>query len=85
MEDKPNKRILKSFPFHGEKCWFVSTIERTYDLASGTTRGLETLVWEYDWDLNERGAMIWQGGGLEDHFEVVKSIINTGKIPEKDE
>ena len=50
MEYIPEKLIWKSYVWHDGKCYFVSTIERTYDTYAGSTRGQETLVWEYDWE-----------------------------------
>lgn len=79
MEDK---EVLKSYVWHGAKCYFVSTINRDYDTYIGTTRGQETLVWEYDWDKRERGDRpVFQGGGIHDHIAICRSIIAEGEFP----
>jgi molybdopterin synthase catalytic subunit len=78
-EERPNIEIWKSHVWHNSKCWFVSTIERTYDTAVGSLRGKETIVWEYDWDKAERGAMVIQAGGVRDHQEICLALINEGK------
>lgn len=81
----PDKPIWKSFVFFNDKCFFVSTIERTYDLYGGSSRGLETIVWEYNWDKSERGEMLHQSGGVVDHQEICRSIIATGNFPKERE
>lgn len=80
-----NDRIWKSYVWHGEKCWFVSTIERDYDTYGGIYRGYETLAWEYDWDKAERGALVHQAGHVCAHQAVCRSLINWGEIPERDD
>ncbi len=83
MENKP---IWKSYVRHDDKCYFVSTIERTYDTYTGrTTRGQETLVWEYDWDKGERGEMLHQAGRIGDHQEICRSLINEGDMPPEED
>ena len=82
--ESTNKSIWKSYVWHGDKCFFVSTIERDYDLDCGRTRGLETLVWEYNWDMHERGDIIHQAGGMSDHQRICRSIIAEGDVPDED-
>ncbi len=49
--ERENVRLWKSYVFHEDQCWFVSTIERFFETAVGEMQGLvETVVWEYDWD-----------------------------------
>lgn len=83
MEERPNTPLWKSYVWHKEKCFFVSTIERTYDLLQGSVRGLETIVWEYDWDKAERGKMIDQSGGIKDHIRTCHCLIAEGIVPDE--
>jgi len=71
---------------YGDQKFFVSTIERDYDIAyaGGVIRGEETIVWEYDRLTRKRGSMVGQGGGLQDHFKICLSLHNTGLMPEED-
>ena len=85
MRDDVNKRVWKSYVWHGDQCFFISTIERTFNTYVGPTRGLETLVWKYDWDKNYRGEWIGQAGGLADHHKICRSLIDTGAMPEEKE
>lgn len=77
-----NKRVWKSYVFHGDACWFVSTIERWYDSDGGGTTGLETMVWEYDWDNNERGRFVFMCGGLDDHHAICRCLHGFGVVPD---
>lgn len=81
----PDNRIWKSYVWHGKKCYFVSTIERDYVTYAGRTRGQETIVWEYNWETNDRGKMIFQGGGICDHQAICRSLIAYGEIPDVDD
>jgi hypothetical protein len=81
----PNIAIWKSYVYHGDKCWFVSTIERNYDTAVGVIRGKETLVWNYDEEKRERGKLIHQAEGLRDHQDICRELIRNGSLPTDDE
>ena len=83
MTDEPNKKILQSYVFFEDKAFFVSTIERTFEVYGGSVRGLETLVWEWDADTRERGDLVHQAGGLSDHEEICRSVIKTGEMPQE--
>lgn len=80
----PDKSIWKSYVWHKDKCYFVSTIERTYDTCAGEIRGFETLTWEYDWDARTRGKLIYSGGGIKDHQNMCRSILAFGGMPDDD-
>lgn len=79
-----DREIWKSYVWHAEKCWFVSTIKRDYDTAIGALRGMETIVWEYDWNNSKRGVMVHQCEGLNDHQEICRQLIANGVIPDED-
>ena len=80
-----NNRIWKSYVWHKDKCWFVSTIERDYGTYQGTHRSQETLVWEYDYPNKERGDLIHQAGNICDHQAICRCLINWGKIYDEDD
>lgn len=87
MKDTPNSRVMKSYVWHGGKCFFVSTMERESSAAIlPSPRYNETMVWEYDWDKAERGEIIAQQGapmgsiGL--HIALCVQLHNNGHIPE---
>ena len=83
--ERPNVPVWKSYVWHKDKCFFVSTIERTFDTYEGSTRGLETLVWAYDWEARERGKLLHQAGGICDHKEICHCLIAEGLFPDEDD
>jgi hypothetical protein len=85
MEHTPDKPIWKSYVWHDGKCYFVSTIERTYDTYQGSMRGQETIVWAYDWDKGERGEMLHQAGHVGDHQQICRCLIAEGLIPDEND
>ena len=82
---EPENRIWKSYVWHNDKCYFVSTIERDYDVGGYISRGQETMVWEYDWDTATRGEWIHQAGHICDHQAICRCLINYGEIPDEDD
>jgi hypothetical protein len=84
MEDDINARVWKSYVWHGNKCFFVSTIERNYDTCEGTSRGHETLAWEYDYENKLRGKLVYEGGGVADHQRVCRCVVAEGEMPDED-
>lgn len=85
MEDE---RLIKSYVWHGDKCFYVSTIERDSSAMLGPGRFNETLVWEFDWDKNERNGLIGQDGGtiesLQQHFAMCERLYKTGSPVDND-
>jgi len=77
-------RVWKSYVWYGDQCFFVSTIRRKFDTYEGAVRGEETLVWEYNWETNDRGKWIYQAAGVLDHQAICRCLINTGMIPDQD-
>jgi len=81
----PDKAVWKSYVWHGSTCFYVSTIERTYDTYEETSRGYETIVWEYDWANSKRGnILLYQAGGIVDHQQICRCLIAEGALPDKD-
>lgn len=79
----PDERKIKSYVWHGENCFFVSTIERdsSATMEAPPSRFHETMVWEYDWETAERGKCVLQEGcglAFDQHFRVCKEIYESG-------
>jgi hypothetical protein len=72
---------MKSFVWHGDNCFFVSTINRDSSSIYGG-RFAETIVWDYDWDKKERGTILHSDSAGEDsvstHLRIAKAIRETG-------
>jgi len=84
MEYQPNIPILKTHVYFLDRVFFVSTIERTFDTCVGSVRGKETFAWEVDPKTLEKGRWLYQGGGLNDHFDVCRQLALMGNIKEKE-
>lgn len=80
-----NKTIWQSYVWHEGKCFFVSTIERNFDTCEGTMRGMETLVWQYNFEAKEREEIIYQAGGVHDHQNVCRCLIALGVVPDEND
>ncbi len=83
MSDK----IIQSYVFGDNQAWFISTINREYDIpaAGGTIHGTETLVWEWSPATRRCGKLIdMTEGAINEHLEICKALRETGKIPERD-
>ncbi len=73
---------LKSYVWHDEKCYFVSTIERDSSAAYYPMRYFETLVWEYDWQTTERGEIVGHygnGDAFRQHMKACEDFYRNGK------
>lgn len=83
---EPNKKVIKSYVWYDDKCFFVSTIERDSSAVLGLDRYYETIAWEFNWDDQRRGNIVAiDGSGCGDlraHFEMCKRLHETGD-PEK--
>ena len=62
--EKGDIRIIKSYVWHEDKCFFISTIDRNYSAMDGG-RYAETMAWDFDWGTDKRGDIIAQGGDIE--------------------
>lgn len=75
-------RSIKTYVWHGEQCYFVSTIDRDSS-ALGGPRYAETIVWPFDWNTSERGMMISQTsdreGSVREHFRQAAAIHANGE------
>jgi hypothetical protein len=83
-----DERKLKSYVFHGGKCFFVSTIMRDSSAMGYPGRYAETMTWEYDWETTERGNVVDQDGSgdaLTQHLRVVTDFYRYGKRKDDDD
>ena len=84
-------RLIKSYVWHGEECFYVSTIDRDSSAVLGPRRFAETIVWKFNWATQERTELISTHGGLAGsifaHFQVCQFLHETGspEIPEDNE
>ena len=86
MEDS----IVQSYVWHGDKGFFVSTINRPSSAAAAYGRVYaETMVWEWDAKTRERGVIVGQDEAGEDsirsHLAMVKRLHETGQCELPDE
>lgn len=76
-----SNQIMKSYVHHGDKIFFVSTINRESSSMEPHTYA-ETMVWEWDPKTYERGAFVGQGGGSSDsifeHQRICKGLFEEG-------
>lgn len=80
----PDERKLKTYVWHGDKCYFVSTIMRDSSAELCPGRCAETLTWEYDWQTRQCGDWVDQdGSGFADpftqHMQIVEDFYRYGK------
>lgn len=75
--------LIKSYIWHKGKCFYVSTFDRDSSAMLGPRRYAETIVWEFDWDKNERGSILDQGHGtagtIFTHLQMCQFLLDTGK------
>jgi len=80
------KRIARTYIWHENNCWFVSTDERDSSHPYGS-RYTETMVWERNWDQVGDGELVYQSSGaagsVANHNAVVECFFRTGKPPEE--
>lgn len=85
---EPDERLIKTYLWHGDDCYFVSTINRDSSSIMGG-RFAETIVWSFDWEANERGRLLWSDGAGQDsirsHMKMVERIHKTGSGEEPDD
>jgi 2-polyprenyl-3-methyl-5-hydroxy-6-metoxy-1,4-benzoquinol methylase len=81
-EEHINKTLAQTYVWHGEKCFFVSTINRrSSSLLSGIYA--ETLAWEWIQETKQCGRLIGQDEHCQNsifaHQAMVKRLFDTGK------
>lgn len=81
-----DERVIKSYVWHGDKCFFVSTIERDSSAPIiPAPRYNETIVWEYFWTQKKQGKIIGQEsdrkGSISTHQTICYAIFTFGRMP----
>ena len=83
MSDVEAISKLKTYAWHGDKCFFVSTIERDSSaMVHPPPRFNETLVWDYDYATSVKAEIVAMAGGgpaFDQHFEVCRQLCAHGK------
>ncbi len=84
----PDTRELKSYVWHKDKCFFVSTIERdsSATVEPPVPRYHETLAWVWYWDTKKRGVIVAQDGSgeaFEQHYQICKQLFIHGEVMEE--
>ena len=81
-----DERKLKSYVWHKDQCFFVSTIMRDSSaFVSPAPRYAETMAWEYNWDTQERGkqvGMTGDGPAFKQHFVMCEQLYKNGIFKE---
>jgi hypothetical protein len=80
MPSKPSEPVIGSYVHHKGKCWNVSTIYRQCSSPHHDGMYYETLVWEYDLEKRERGGIVHQAEGFDEHFNICKRIYHEGEF-----
>lgn len=83
-----DNRVLKTYVWHGDQCYFVSTIIRDSSaFVSPAPRYAETIAWEFGWSTNTRGKMIamdGDGAAFAQHMRMVERLHRTGRVEESE-
>lgn len=85
-----DKTLAQTHVWHGEKAFYVSTINRQSSAIFYYSRiYAETLVWEWNPETRQRGDLIGQDEHCEDslfaHQRMVQRLFDTGKCEERSE
>jgi len=84
----PDQKIIKSYVWYGDKCFYVSTIERDSSSMLGPDRYNETIAWEYDWETSTRNEQIGMDGGpqgsITAHLQMCQRLHDTGVADDND-
>ncbi len=86
-ESVPSKPAISSYVHHHDsgKAWNVSTIYRQCSSPNWDGMYYETIVWEWDPETRKRGEFVHQAEGLGAHFEICRSLMDSGKFPGESE
>lgn len=80
--------VIKTYVWHKDQCFFVSTIERDSSaMVSPPIRYNETIVWQYDYNKQERGEIIYMGedrsGSIKTHSRMCGDLFMYGYVCEE--
>lgn len=75
---------IKTYVWHNGKCFFVSTIDRDSSATLGPRMHAETIVWNFDWNTNQRGEQIYMdeaaAGSIRTHQRIVEFLHANGTL-----
>lgn len=81
---KPDEHLIKSYVFHKDRCFYVSTIDRDSSAMLGPERYAETLVWDYDWEKRTTLSLMYQRDcvrkSIHQHLKVCEELYSTGEL-----
>lgn len=85
-----SNKVMQSYVWHEDKCFFVSTINRASSAAIAYEHiYAETMVWTWDAERAERGELVWQGedikGGISTHLLACKNLHEFGAIKDDED
>ena len=84
-----NDRVIKTYVWHKDQCFFVSTIERDSSAFGDTSRFNETIVWECDWATGKRGEILYTHGSgrgsIDRHLQICKEFYKNGRVVDADD
>jgi len=78
-------KVIQSYVWHGDKCFFVSTINRALSAYMCDGMYTETMAWTLDEEnkINEQfGMASGPLGSIFQHIEMCKQLHETGTIEE---
>ena len=77
-------RVIKSYVWHKDRCFFVSTIERDSSAMLDSGRYNETLVWNYDWATRKGTQLCYQRdcvrGSIRQHLAICQELFDKGEL-----
>ncbi len=80
---QPDTPLLKTYLWHGDKCFYVSTYERDSSASADYgARYNETLGWSWDLDRNCRSEIVahtGDGEAFRQHSAVCEQLYRTGE------
>lgn len=81
-----SNKVIQSYVYHGDTCFFVSTITRL-DSTHSPRPFNETIIWECNDETKERGKMLYQLADyhhtIGEHLRACKELFENGKIRDR--
>ena len=86
-----NEPLIKTYIWHDDRCFFVSTIGRDLSAAElPLLRFAETIAWRFDWAENKRLESVAEEGAslrgaFDSHMEVCRQLRDKGRYEVSDD
>jgi len=71
-----SEKLAQTYVWHGDKAFFVSTINRQCSAINYSGMYAETMVWVWDAPTRTRGRMLWQGEAGKDSIRTHQRIVD---------